>query len=91
VIVRVRVCGHVQGVFFRASTRRKALELGLSGWVRNLPDGSVEWVAEGDSHRIDALVAWCRDGGPSGARVDQVDLSEETSELQLPLGFLILR
>ncbi len=66
--VRVRVEGRVQGVGFRYSTRGEALKLGLAGWVRNLPDGSVEAVFEGPEDRVGAAVDWCR-SGPPGARV----------------------
>lgn len=69
--VRLRVEGRVQGVFFRASTMEEAIRLGLKGWVRNCPDGSVEAVAEGARKKIDDLVNWCRHG-PPGARVENV-------------------
>lgn len=65
------VYGLVQGVFYRASTRDEAARRGLTGWVRNLPDGSVECVAEGDEASLQALVAWCHDG-PPGAHVERV-------------------
>ena len=67
----VRVTGHVQGVFFRDSTRRKAEALGLSGWVKNAPDGIVEAVFEGPSENVRELVAWCEQG-PPGASVEDV-------------------
>ncbi len=54
--------GIVQGVFYRYSTKRKADELGLAGTVRNLPDGSVEVVCEGDEKQIERLIEWCRQG-----------------------------
>jgi acylphosphatase len=69
--VHVVVHGLVQGVFYRASTRNEAVRRGLTGWVRNLPDGSVECVAEGDEAALQALVAWCHEG-PPGARVERV-------------------
>jgi acylphosphatase len=87
---RVIVTGRVQGVFFRESTRRKAIELGLCGWVRNLPDLSVEWVAEGDASDVQALIRWCREGGPMMARVDRVDVLDPP-EGPLDRGFLVLR
>lgn len=71
--VRVRVHGLVQGVFFRESCRREAARLGVSGWVRNEPDGSVAAEFEGDA--VDDLVAWCR-SGPRGADVDRVEVTE---------------
>jgi acylphosphatase len=74
--VRVRVHGRVQGVFFRADTRARAQSLGLAGWVRNAPDGSVEAVFEGKAERVDSMVEWCRHG-PAGAIVDQVETVRE--------------
>ncbi|RME24719.1 MAG: acylphosphatase [Deltaproteobacteria bacterium] len=63
--------GRVQGVFYRASARDEARRLGLSGWVKNLPDGRVELLAEGPRDRLEQLLAWCRQGPPA-ARVDDV-------------------
>ncbi|MEW5721901.1 MAG: acylphosphatase [Thermodesulfobacteriota bacterium] len=65
--------GWVQGVWFRESTRQEARRLGLTGWVRNRPDGSVEVTAEGDELRVEELVQWCHEGPPM-ARVDRVDV-----------------
>lgn len=65
--------GIVQGVFYRYSTKRKADELGLAGTVRNLPDGSVEVVCEGDEKQIERLIEWCRQG-PKDAFVEKVDV-----------------
>ncbi|MBI5026018.1 MAG: acylphosphatase [Nitrospirae bacterium] len=65
--------GDVQGVFFRANTRNKAHSLGLSGWVRNLPDGRVEAVFEGSKVIVEEAVKWCHKG-PTGARVTDVDV-----------------
>ena len=76
---RVVVQGHVQGVFFRETTRRRALAAGVSGWVRNRPDGTVETVFEGKPEDVDRLVAFVRDG-PRGARVDWVDVEAEEPE-----------
>jgi len=70
------VVGVVQGVFFRAQAQREASALGLSGWVRNLPDGRVEFVAEGTTPKIESLIRWSR-AGPPAARVDRVDVEEE--------------
>lgn len=61
----VWVTGMVQGVFFRVHTREEARRLGVSGWVRNLPDGRVEAVFEGTRDRVEAAVAWCRHGPPT--------------------------
>ncbi len=74
--VRLEVFGKVQGVFYRASTRDKARELGLSGWVRNRRDGSVEAVVEGGKDKVEALVEWTREGPPQ-ARVDGVEVTQE--------------
>lgn len=68
--------GRVQGVFFRASTKDKALSLGLLGWVRNLPNGQVEIIAQGKPQDVNALIAWAR-SGPSMAQVDDIDVNWE--------------
>ncbi|MDO8282894.1 MAG: acylphosphatase [Thermodesulfovibrionia bacterium] len=70
--VRVHIKGLVQGVFFRAATKETADKLGLEGWVRNLPDGSVEAIFEGEHDSVKKAVQWCHDG-PPGARVSDVD------------------
>lgn len=67
--------GRVQGVYYRASTEQQARELGLTGWVRNLPDGSVEAQLQGSERDVDALVRWAHDGPPA-ARVDRVDVHD---------------
>ena len=72
------VSGRVQGVWFRASTREEALLLGLRGWVRNLPDGRVEAVAEGAEPALGRLLAWC-EVGPPGARVERAEPRWETA------------
>ena len=69
--VHVLVSGRVQGVFFRAHTQEKARGLELAGWVRNLPDGRVELIAEGDETDLAALLEWVQ-VGPSSARVEGV-------------------
>lgn len=74
--VRLIIKGRVQGVWFRDSTRRQASRLGVRGWVRNLPDGSVEVLAEGPAQKVDKLVEWCHEGPPA-ARVDQVIQDQE--------------
>ena len=68
----IRVYGKVQGVWFRASTQKKALELNIKGTVRNKPDGSVFIEAEGAANDLDQFLKWCHDG-PTFARVDHVD------------------
>jgi acylphosphatase len=72
----IYISGRVQGVFYRSNTRRKALELGLKGWVRNLRDGRVEIVAEGDEERLERLIEWCRRGPPM-ARVTGLEVRWE--------------
>ena len=72
----VVVRGRVQGVFFRSSTKKQARAVGVEGWIRNRPDGSVEAVFEGAPEAVEALVAWCRQG-PRSARVDDVQVSQE--------------
>jgi len=73
------VHGRVQGVFFRASTRERAVEAGVAGWVRNCPDGSVEAVLEGPPDAVEAVVAFCREG-PGPARVERVEAADEEPE-----------
>ena len=75
--VHIYVSGRVQGVFYRSNTRKKALELGLKGWVRNLPDGRVEAVVEGEENQVDRLIQWCRRGPPS-AVVTGLEVEKET-------------
>jgi acylphosphatase len=65
-------------VYFRANTCKQAHTLRLTGWVRNLPDGRVETVFEGESKNASAMLAWCRTGTPP-ARVDHVDVAEESA------------
>ena len=69
----IRICGRVQGVFFRASAREEARRLGLAGFARNEPDGSVLIEAEGAEAALERFIAWCR-RGPPGARVERVDV-----------------
>ncbi|MBD0328988.1 MAG: acylphosphatase [Thermoleophilia bacterium] len=76
---RVVVHGRVQGVFFRDTTRRRALARGAAGWVRNNRDGTVEAVFEADAEAVEALVAFCMEG-PRGAGVERVDVLEEEPE-----------
>ncbi len=76
---RVVVTGEVQGVFFRDTCRRLAAQQRVAGWVRNLPDGSVEAAFEGDPVGVDRLVAWIH-GGPPQAIVDRVAVFGEPPE-----------
>ncbi|MEM1642993.1 MAG: acylphosphatase [Desulfurococcaceae archaeon] len=69
----IKVYGIVQGVFFRSSMKRVADKLGVKGWVRNLPDGSVEAVVEGPRNRVEELIKWAHKGPPL-ARVDRVEV-----------------
>lgn len=73
--VHVFISGKVQGVFFRSSTRILAGELGLSGWVMNLPDGRVEAVFEGEREAVEKMLEWCRKG-PEYANVESIDVVE---------------
>ena len=68
--------GHVQGVFFRASTRDEAVALGVRGFVRNNPDGTVEALFEGAGAGVRAMLKWC-ESGPSGAHVANLDIDYE--------------
>ena len=71
---RVVARGRVQGVWFRESTRQRAAQLGIAGWVRNNPDGSVEAELEGRAEDVEVLVSWFAHGPPQ-ARVDAVDVT----------------
>jgi acylphosphatase len=70
---QVIVHGLVQGVWFRASTKDEADRLGVTGWVRNLPGGSVEALFEGPKKKVEEIVGWCH-RGPAGAKVRSVDI-----------------
>jgi acylphosphatase len=76
---RVVVHGRVQGVFFRDSTRRLAQQHGVTGWVANRWDGTVEAVFEGNADAVERLVRFAHEG-PRGAEVDRVDVSDEEPE-----------
>ena len=71
--VRGLVRGRVQGVSFRYSMQQQALALGVTGWVRNLPDRSVAFHAEGPPDAVEALMSWSK-GGPAFSRIDEVDV-----------------
>ncbi len=73
--VHVRVSGRVQGVFYRAFTRSKAKELGIKGWVRNVPGGGVEAVLEGERQQVGELLKLMK-SGPAGALILGMELSE---------------
>ena len=74
--IHLIVHGDVQGVFYRDNTRKKASELGLRGYVKNLPDGTVEIVAEGSEDTINELIEFCRNN-PGYSNVDKVEVKEE--------------
>lgn len=74
--VRLIIQGRVQGVWFRDSTRRQAITLGVDGWVKNRTDGSVEALVEGPKEKVDTLVKWCHQGPPH-AKVTHVDAKQE--------------
>ena len=75
----VYVSGRVQGVLFRSETQDEARRHGIAGWVRNLPDGRVEAVFEGEKEKVDALIEFCR-RGPLGAGVTNVEVAWENYE-----------
>ncbi len=75
----IRAQGRVQGVFFRDSTRRRAEQLGVAGWVRNREDGSVEAMLEGEAAAVEALIELLR-AGPGRAEVERLEISEEPPE-----------
>ena len=72
------ISGRVQGVFFRANTLKQARSLGVTGWVRNLPDGRVETVFEGEDRATEAMLNWLRTGS-SPARVDSAEVAVEVA------------
>lgn len=74
VAVHLFVHGRVQGVFYRAKTQKTAKRLGVTGWVKNCDDGSVEIHAEGNRDQLEELIAWCR-RGPALASVSNIDLN----------------
>ena len=76
--IHIFVIGRVQGVFFRQSTKEMAIKNNAKCWVRNLDDGRVEIVAEGETQNIDNLTNWCKTG-PANSRVDEFELLDENS------------
>jgi acylphosphatase len=76
---RVVAHGYVQGVFFRDTTRRRAESMGVAGWARNNPDGTVEAVFEGSPETVESLVDFCR-RGPGRSEVERLEVSEEEPE-----------
>lgn len=87
----LRISGQVQGVGYRHHLRQKALELGLTGWCRNVPSGQVEAEVFGTPHAVDALIQWCHQGPPL-AQVTQVETQDMPgSEAALSPTFEIRR
>ena len=86
--LRIKVEGRVQGVFYRASTQSKALELGLSGWVKNQPDGSVLIEVQGNTEVLDKMIKWCKEV-PIMARIDNLD--QEDIPVEAGTSFDIIR
>lgn len=78
----VYISGDIQGVFFRDSTRQKANELDLNGWVKNMPDGRVEALFEGTSNAVREMLDWCKEG-PTQATVEDVDAEYEQPDEDL--------
>jgi acylphosphatase len=74
--VHVIISGRVQGVWFRANTKQKAEQLGLTGWVRNTSDGCVEAVFEGEEKTVKEMIQWCRKG-PALAKVEKVEVKNQ--------------
>jgi len=78
----VYVSGQVQGVFFRDSAWQRAEQLGLAGWVKNLPDGRVEALFEGEPEKVREMIQWC-ESGPPHATVESVDAEFEAPDEEL--------
>lgn len=83
---KLQIRGTVQGVGFRYALRKEALRLGLSGWVRNRADGSVEALVQGEDRNVDALVAWAKIGPPA-ARVAAVEARPAPADERPGAGF----
>lgn len=75
----LRLSGRVQGVFFRESMCREATKLGVNGWVRNLGDGSLEAMLQGEAAQVEALITWAK-RGPAAAQVENMEISEGNGE-----------
>jgi acylphosphatase len=86
---KLRIRGRVQGVFFRETARQQAVDLGLLGWVKNHPDGSVEAWVEGSPEGVRAFMDWSK-RGPDGARVEEVQV-EDCTETWAFRDFRVLR
>jgi acylphosphatase len=86
--VHLIIKGKVQGVFYRASAKEKADALGISGWVKNLPDKNVEALAIGNEAELKAFIEWCTQG-PRRAEVQEVSVEERPTENLV--GFHIIK
>ena len=75
--VHVMITGRVQGVWFRANTRQKAEQLGITGWVHNTRDGCVEAIFEGEENRVKEMIEWCHRGPPL-AKIENVEVKNQS-------------
>ena len=85
--VNVLISGRVQGVWFRSSTKQKAEQLGVTGWVRNTKDGRVEAIFEGEENSVKSLIEWCHHGPPL-AKIEKVEVNNQSPTNGFD-GFLI--
>lgn len=85
---KLKIHGRVQGVFFRSQTRNKAEELGLKGWVRNEPDGTVTVLIQGEKDQVEKLINWCRQG-PDSADVNNIEITTNPSPSKSFKNFII--
>ena len=85
--VHLKINGRVQGVYFRASTVEEARRLGVTGWVMNCRDSSVEVMAEGEREQLEKLIRWCH-SGPPGAQVKEVRAEWEVSKEEFQSFFI---
>lgn len=81
--IQLVIRGRVQGVYFRASAQREARQLGLTGWVKNRPDGSVEVMVEGEEDQVKDFLSWAQHG-PATARVDDIETRWRSYSGQFP-------
>ncbi len=85
--LHLKIYGRVQGVYYRSSAQDVARELGLSGWIKNMPDGTVETVVEGEEEILRDYIRWCKKG-PAAARVEKIDETWEEPTVEFK-GFSI--
>jgi len=74
--IHIKIHGKVQGVFYRAETKKKADSLHITGWVKNMSDGTVEALFEGDEDNINQLLDWCKQG-PEMAKVEKIEILQQ--------------